>query len=682
MQTTFPKGHRFVIACMAVVAAASRLPAQQVVAPTPEQVGSPRGENTGNYNVTNSMETGYRFSLVGGDVGMYRSDVNYGNGLRLLGSNLTVNSKEGHGTYFDEIVLNTIGLGNDPYQSVTLRVQKNSLYRYDMNWRLDDYDNPALTISDGLHRKDTSRILQDHELTLFPQSSIRFNVGYSRNTETGPALGSVQLFDDRSSALPYFTDVRRQWNEYRVGMTALFHGFTLTLRRSWEFYKDDTSAALNGLVAANNPGDLTAVTQFLRSEPYHGSSPGWLGNLHAEHKRWGMNARMTYVSGSGDFAMNELAVGLGRFGAATNQQILMNGNAQRPVTAGDFTVSLYPSDKLTIVNNTAVHNTRINGDSFVTEYDNGTGEATTLNFDFLGVRTVANSTDINYRANKWLGVYAGYVFSDRQIRLEEAFAFPQIAGSASSDLYNSDSHLNSERLGIRIRPLPALTLNADGEIGHASHPLATISDRNYHTLNGRAQYRTRKMQLAAQYHQVYNENAPLNLLSYSSRSRTASASASWAARDWFSLDASYTHLHLDTVGALQFFAGTSFPQLQTAFSSIYVSNIHAANLGVRFSVAKRADLFLGYAITKDTGDGRATAVPASVTDPVQAQLDAFQTFPLTYQAPMARVSVKITPKMRWNAGYQYYGYNEQFQLYSYQQNYHAHTGYTSLLWSF
>jgi hypothetical protein len=35
-----------------------------------------------------------------------------------------VNSKDGHGRWFDQIVLTTIGLGNDPYQSVTLRVEK------------------------------------------------------------------------------------------------------------------------------------------------------------------------------------------------------------------------------------------------------------------------------------------------------------------------------------------------------------------------------------------------------------------------------------------------------------------------------------------------------------------------------------------------------------------------------
>ncbi len=55
-----------------------------------------------------------------------------------------MNSRDGHGRWFDQIVLTTMGLGNDPYQSVTLRVEKNKLYRYDMLWRLDDYYNPGL----------------------------------------------------------------------------------------------------------------------------------------------------------------------------------------------------------------------------------------------------------------------------------------------------------------------------------------------------------------------------------------------------------------------------------------------------------------------------------------------------------------------------------------------------------
>jgi hypothetical protein len=56
-----------------------------------------------------------------------------------------------------------------------------------------------------------------------------------------------------------------------------------------------------------------------------------------------------------------------------------------------------------------------------------------------------------------------------------------------------------------------------------------------------------------------------------------------------------------------------------------------------------------------------------------------QTFPLSFESPLARLSLKLTPKLRWNAGYQYYRYHERF---SDRQNYRAHTGFTSLTWAF
>src|SRR5258705_4077793 len=214
--------------CTILILAAA-LNAQQPVAPTPEPDGSPRGDTAGNYNVMNSFETGYRWRLGDGNLGKDRADVNYGTGIRLLGSSFSMYSKDGHGKYFDEIVLNTLGLGNDPYQSASLRIQKNTLYRYDMLWRLNDYFNPGLTISGGEHLIDTTRRLLDNDLTLLPQFPIRIRLGYSRNDQTGPALSTAQEFDSRGDPFVVFSNVRREWNEYRLGLDATAAGFRFTL---------------------------------------------------------------------------------------------------------------------------------------------------------------------------------------------------------------------------------------------------------------------------------------------------------------------------------------------------------------------------------------------------------------------------------------------------------------------
>jgi len=658
-----------------ILAMAGALAAQQVVAPTPEQPGPAGGQNVGEYNVTNSFEAGYRLAEIGGDDGKYRSDVNFGNGIRLLGSSLSIDSKDGHGHWFDQILLNTQGLGNDPYESVTLKVEKNQLYRYDMLWRSDEFFNPGVAISDGLHQMDTRRYLQDHDLTLFPQSKIKFRAGYSRNTQNGPALSSVQEFNSSGNQVPVFMDVRRAWNEYRLGADVELSGFKFTLLRRWDFYKDDSAdngAAGPGL---GQPG-VTVVQQFNRSEPYHGSNPGWMGDLVSTHKYWALNARMTYTGGRRDFALDESAFGLS-LGAAASRQILVSGNADRPVTAGDFSISLFPTDRLTFVNNTSAHDSRTVGDSTYTEFDNLTGLGTSLNFRYLGVRTVANATDINYRLTDWFGVYAGYHYSTRLITTIEGFASPPDSGLQNFD-YLRNNHMNTGTLGVRFHPVKPLTINLEGEIGRDNLPLTPISDRNYHTAGGRIQYRTRKVQLSTQYREVYNVNAPVSLSEYSSHSRNYTAGASWSPNNWFSIDTSYTKLHLDTVSGLVFFAAFQLEQTPT----IYISNIHAANLGAHFALNQRADLYVGYSITRDTGDGRSAAIQPGITDPVQGLLSSVETFPLSFQSPLARLSIRLSETFRWNAGYQFYNYHEDFGLLGLLQNYRANTGYTSISWSF
>jgi len=260
--------------------------AQETVAPTTgETVGPTRGENVGDYNIVQSWELGYRYHLVGGDEGKYRSDVNYGNGVRLLSSFLAINSKDGHGKLYDEIVLTTQGLGNDPYQTAALRIQKNGLYRYDMLWRENDYYNPGLATAAGLHLQNLSQRWQDHDLVLFPKAKLQFRAGFSRNKEDGPALSTSNLFEsERGDIFTLFSNVQRAYTYYRVGADADFFGIKFSVLGRWEFYKEDTPYTLGGSSAGLNPTDTTTLTSFNRAAPIHGETPGVTGHLTTERK--------------------------------------------------------------------------------------------------------------------------------------------------------------------------------------------------------------------------------------------------------------------------------------------------------------------------------------------------------------------------------------------------------------
>ena len=645
--------------------------AQQTVAPSTEPMGAPRGGTWSDYNVVDSFETGYRFRTLGGSLDQYRSTINYGDGVRLLSSFLTLNSKDGHGRFFDEIVLTTQGLGNDPYENATLRIQKNALYRYDLVWRRNDYFNPGLRTdgAGGRHLLDTEYTTQEQDLTLFPQSNLKFFLGYSRGNQNGPALSSISLFNSpNTNDFPLFENVRRLRNEYRFGNEFRLFGVRVNWMYGWEDFKEDSNY-LSGANPGDNPASPVSLSAFQRQEPYHGTSPYWRVALFTERKYFAANGRFSYTSGRRAFVLDETA--LGGVGLAQDRQVVAFGDAQRPVLTGNLTLSFFPTSKLTIVNHTAVNNIRIDGNSTFAQFDNFSQSLGYLTFEFLGIRTIGNETDLNLQASSWLSLFGGYHYVDRLIRSTEE-------SNTQGNIFNATSRqsnrLNSGVFGLRLRPVKPLVVLLDAEIGRADHPLTPLADRNYHALGARVQYKLKQFQFSAATHADYNANS-VSFSSYSSHARDYSADVNWTPRDWFALNAGYSKLHLETLGGIAYFLNAQFLRGEQSF---YLSNLHAGNLTARFGITKRVDLFAGYSHTQDTGDGRSTLLGPPTSSSLPA-LEAAQTFPLRFLSPMARISVSISEKIRWNVGYQYYGYNERFYN---ALDYRAHTGYTSVLWSF
>jgi len=645
--------------------------AQPAAAPTPETVGPSQGGVWGDYTVSTSFETGYRFQTVGGNGAEYRSTVNFGNGVKLLDSSLAMNSKDGHGRWFDELLLTTQGLGGDPYESATFRVQKNRWYRYDLLWRRNDYFNPGLTTdgASGAHLLDTEYDSQNHDLTILPQSKIQFSLGYTRDSQSGTGITTV-LASDNATVFPVLANVRRLRSEYRAGNEIRLHGFRLTWTRGWEDFKDDSGSPLAGADGAPIPSGGATPGSFSRTEPYHGTSPYWRAGLFYERGWFAINGRFSYTAGQRGYLLDESTVGFNFSGAAANRQVEAYGTAQRPVAAGNLTISAQPASKLTIVNQTSTYNVRTEGSSAYAEFDNSNQAVQYAFFEYLGILTFANQTSIHYHVKRWLSFHGGYQHTDRRIgSIQQA----EFAGAAAGPASEQVNILNSGLGGLRLNLPRGLTFTAEGEVGRANQPFAAKSDRNYHAIAGQLRYRYRTLRLSAGSHADYNTNSTA-LTAYSSQSRVNTGSASWAAKAWLSVDASYSKLHLNTMGGIAYFAG---PQLVSG-ESYYISNIHSGNLGFRLALKKLAACYLGYSIVQDTGDGRANPFGNGAGSSLPA-FQAAQTYPMRFQSPMARVSFRIVEKVRVNVAYQRYGFRDDFHS---QQDYGSNTGFVSLMWSF
>ena len=667
-----------------------QLLAQTPAAPTPE---SPTDTtNVSNYTMTNAFETGYRFSEVGGDQGLYRSNVNYGNGLRLLSNSFTANSKEGHGALFDTLLFSTQGLGNDPYGVVTARVEKNELYRYEGTWRKSELYDPFQLNGESGNLKTTQRVMQDHDLTLSATKWLRFHLGYSRNQETGPAVSSYQLYigglypnatasepgaTHGSSLLSLLEDVRRDWNEYRFGADIDFGSFRFTVLRQLSYYKEDSSYA-SLIPGQPYPEPNTSVaTTYVRSAPMHVRSPIWFGNLSTNHKLWAMNGRISYMKSDSNFVYWEAGTGLVPSGALANVSTLMTGAARRPYISGDYSWSVFPTSKLTIVSDTSVLHNRIDGTGSMLQLSTAAATKNIFWGSYMDVARYSESMDLNYLATRWLGVNAGYQYTDRWVDQ----TLVRVGTTNSNAPGSLGNHLNAGTVGFRLKPLKGLSVSLDAGIGRDNAPYTPTSLADYHTVRGRIDYRLRKLRLSGVYRQLYNLSAPV-LYSYdTSHSRTISVSGSYELGNKWWLDASYSKLHIDTFSAIY----AELP-LQNAivnvrgYDSIYISNVHSVSILARTQF-KRASVSVGYALTLDAGDGRSVQ-NLGLTDPAAAYLALAQTFPMTYQAPLTRVSMRITPKIQWNAGWEFYRYNQKFAYFGYMPYYRAQTGYTSLSFAF
>ena len=703
--------------CVSFVIALPLLQAQPVVAPSPDRTGAPLGEAWGGYNINNSFETGYRFTTVGGDASLFHNTENYGDGLRLFGATLTMNSTEGHGVLFDFLSLNATGLGNDPYGAATVRIEKNDLYRYDMHWRKSNYTNLPLDNGASANLMNTQRILQDHDLSVSVATWAKLQLGYSRVHQTGPQDSTYEGYIGGlgRSVLPILQNVRRDYNEYRVGTQLEFLGFRLTLSHQWEYSKDDTTTdplvpgqpyplALSvpyqpALPATYSPLGITA---YNRTNPMHGVNRGWFANLNRSTKFWALNARMTYSKGenttmyyeteTGDRGVANSICSNCALGAPTNAYTYAPGTARRPFTAGDVTFSLFPTDRLTIVNSTSAQNLRYDGAGLAV-INNNVAAVKNVFWNFrTGDQRFSDSLDANYRVAKWLGLNAEYRYTARWLIND----LIRTGTTNSKDLNTLNNHLNAGTFGIRVKPFKPLSFNVDTTIGRDNSAYTPVSPAHFQNIRARMDYRqSKRLRFGAAYRQVYNLNAPAPVVFasaygvpppsyYSSHSRDLSGSSSLTVSKNWSLDVTYSKTHLDTFANL--WAEQPAPNSVTIVStpgyySRYISNLHTVSIMARTTIQKRGALYLGYNISKDTGDGRAVQ-NLGLTDPAASFLAGVNTFPMSYQAPLARLSIKLSPKVQWNGGWEFYRYNQKFAYFGYQPYYRAHTGYTSLTFTF
>ena len=259
------------------------------------QEPTPPGEgiNSGNYNIRQTFEFGYRHTDFTGSRNVYNTFVNLNPGPRLLEHTLAMRSLNHQGWLFDDLFVTSFGYGGDPNNITRLRAYKNKWYNFSGTFRRDrnfwDYSllanplNPATpvanapagfspVITSSPHRFEITRRMSDFNLTLLPQSRVRFRLGYSRNISEGPSLTSFHEGTDVLLFQPWKTTV----NAYQVGVDfKVLPKTNISYDQFLYYYKGDASWVDQNLTfqlgppppAAPIPVDLGLIFNTAAGQP-------------------------------------------------------------------------------------------------------------------------------------------------------------------------------------------------------------------------------------------------------------------------------------------------------------------------------------------------------------------------------------------------------------------------------
>ncbi|HUK26032.1 MAG TPA: hypothetical protein VLV49_15725 [Terriglobales bacterium] len=217
------------------------------------QSSPPEGVDNGNYHYAGSFEFGYRFVNTNGSGDIYDTYVDEHQGPRLLDQTLSMRSLNHAGVLFDNLFLSSFGWGGDPENATRLRISKNKWYNFSAMFRRDknfwDYNllanplnppNAFISNDNSPHEMLTTRRMYDYGLTLFPQSRIRFRLGYTRNNMEGPAFSSIHQGTDTV----LFQNTRTLLDGYQAGVDIkLLPRTNLSYDQFLQYYRGDSTWA-------------------------------------------------------------------------------------------------------------------------------------------------------------------------------------------------------------------------------------------------------------------------------------------------------------------------------------------------------------------------------------------------------------------------------------------------------
>ncbi|HEX7312823.1 MAG TPA: hypothetical protein VF297_02825 [Pyrinomonadaceae bacterium] len=722
------------LALSALTAAAQQpSPSPQKEAAARTQSSTPRdGGEAGDYTVTSSIELGYRGLRVGGDLNKYQSDLNYKAGPRLFDTSFLMQAKDGKGAAFDTLLVTSTGWGGDPQGHVRFSMEKSSLYRFDGNYRkfkyyrfVNNIANPnyfstSATTSlpsnpvTGQHGYNTRQEVGDFDLTILPKNEkLSFKIGYSPTRYNGPVFTTWHYGGDD---FMFLSEAKSRSHEVRVGADWKLGPFDFSLTQGFRRFRDDTSIDNHYLNLGVNLSTASNayLSSIVKDAPVKGTTNYTQFTGHTLlARKLDLTGRFIYSDSETEFDWTESATGVNFNTRITNIPGAINppniltlgqwnfsGGANRPAVRGDFGATYLVTSRFRVSNTFSFERFHTSGSDyyagvFSLTRTNGTGAVTLLptgtSYSLTKFRKLSDTIEGDYQFNERYSFHLGYRYGTT--RVEEFGGGANLGNNGAPNVaitgVEEENHTHAFIGGFKLRPVKTWTLFANVEHGVADGVLTRVGQYDYTNFRVRSRY-TPNRRLALNLSLVTRDNAnpssvegvSLEDFGVSVKSRTFSSSIDYTpgSRLFFSGGYNYQWVNSDAVVRYTYAvppATVPANGFYTGHALYYVRN-NFFHLDVTAQPLRRLTFFVSYRINNDDGQGgRVSNMPGGTF---------ISSYPMSYQSPEGRLSLRLHRRLDANFGYQYYNYNEskfrQVGVNVPAQNYHAHVPYASLRFYF
>ncbi len=576
--------------------------------------------------------------------------------------------------------------------------------------------SPSVPVLNSPHSFATTRRMSDADLTLLPQSRLSFRLGYSRNNMTGPVYSSFHEGTDVSLAENWNTTL----NSYRMGVDWKPAPRTVVSYDQFlDYYKGDTDAQLSPFVQALVPGAATPTTvelglpidtanrlpcaipsgstsliqngtltnvscngyyAYTRNQRIRTSTPTERLSFRSNAmERLDLTASLAYSSADMNTPYQEYFNGLVSRTFTRQYTVTGPASARRVSNVANLGATLYITKHLRLIESFYFWAYRIpeNFDSTETDWNIATSgtckaPACTLLTPISGITPTStvtdsalsfnqslkrNQVDVAWDMTKHFGGRIGYRYGDR--------VFDHFLDFSTGDEDHIVIHEQTGLLGLWAKPSHAVRLNFDLEHSNYDNTLVRIGPRKELRYRLQGNFNPKPWAVVSANANILQTSNGDSFTNYDGHNRNFGFNASLTPGNRYGLDLAYDYNDVQQNALICFNdtppTGVTLPVLSnpTGCAAVdaanpaqtngsYINHTHYGTGTLMLKPVQRLITRFGYSVTSVGGE-----------TPQFNILQPLASLAYNYHQPVANLSVQLSPRLDWNAGWNYYQYGEK-----------------------